>query len=171
MSFASTQDQCNQKNQCTYDDFSIPVRVRQDRIIVDGKTLFVNLGYLAVNALPIFCPQRKRVTSENIDILVKLAHDFDMEHLLKRCEEVIEGKVDSFSTNRIVELTQTLSKHNRYSPSMSVLMDKLARLEDDQLNALPFDHLPGNVVADLYAVKLRQSVKKNGKLKDGRTSW
>uniref|UniRef100_A0A915EV16 BTB domain-containing protein n=1 Tax=Ditylenchus dipsaci TaxID=166011 RepID=A0A915EV16_9BILA len=47
MSFASTQDQCNQKNQCTYDDFSIPVRVRQDRIIVDGKTLFVNLGYLA----------------------------------------------------------------------------------------------------------------------------
>uniref|UniRef100_A0A915CZF4 BTB domain-containing protein n=1 Tax=Ditylenchus dipsaci TaxID=166011 RepID=A0A915CZF4_9BILA len=51
-----------------------------------------------------FCPQRKRVTSENIDVLVKLAHDFDIERLQKRCDEVIKGKVDSFSTNRIIDL-------------------------------------------------------------------
>lgn len=107
----------------------------------------------------------------NVNTIVELATYYDMEPVLKRCEDVISSHAGSFSPSRLFQLTRTLSQHQRNSLSMSVLVDKLARMDDNQLSTLPFDSIPGDVVADLYAVKLRQAVESRRYARTHRPVW
>lgn len=119
-----------------------------------------------------FCPQRKPITREslstsprsksnhliplatNINTIVVLASHFEMEPVLKRCEDVIATQSNAFNPSRLFQLTQTLSQHQRNSLAMSVMMDKLARMDSHELSQMPFSDIPGDVVADLYSVKV-----------------
>lgn len=96
-----------------------------------------------------------------------------MEPVLKRCEDVISNQAGSFSPNRLFQLTRTLSQHQRNSLSMSILLDKLARMENNQLSTLPFSNIPGDVVADLYSVKVREAENRNKLLKncENKPNW
>lgn len=94
-----------------------------------------------------------------------------MEPVLKRCEDVISNQAGSFSPNRLFQLTRTMSQHQRNSLSMSVLVDKLARMDNNQLSTLPFDNIPGDVVADLYAVKLRQATEYRRSKNHKKSTW
>uniref|UniRef100_A0A914E1I8 BTB domain-containing protein n=1 Tax=Acrobeloides nanus TaxID=290746 RepID=A0A914E1I8_9BILA len=174
-----------------YDDFSQPTPVRNCQLIVENRSLYVNPGYLAemspyfgtiyeqqINPVSItelsydqvlelmrvvfYCPQRKPITQGNVSIVVEAATYFEMEIVLRRCEQYITGHVGSFTNTRLFQLTQTLSKTNRYSPSMSMVVDKLAQLNDTELSTLPFNEIPGDIVADLYAVKMRIKDEKKG---------
>jgi len=86
-----------------------------------------------------------------------MASRFGMEPVLKRCEEVIATQSNAFNPSRLFQLTQTLSQHQRNSLAMSVMMDKLARMDSHELSQMPFSDIPGDVVADLYAVKVSPS--------------
>jgi len=173
----------------SYDDFSSPRDARRDQIVVEGKTLYVNLGYLAEyskffadcheqRANPIFiddfnynevlelmrvcffCPHRKPINHHNINTVVTMASQYGMTQLMKRCEHVIATQSELFTTHRLFELTKTLSKHQRNSLSMSVMMDRLSQMENDQFESLPFKSIPGDVVADLYSLKLHEAEKR-----------
>jgi len=173
----------------SYDDFSSPRDARRDQLVVEGKTLYVNMGYLAEHskffadcheqrANPIFiddfnynevlelmrvcffCPHRKPINQQNINTVVTMASQYGMTQLMKRCEHVIATQSDLFTTNRLFELTKTLSKHQRNGLSMSVMMDRLSQMNNDQFESLPFSSIPGDVVADLYSLKLHQVEKR-----------
>jgi len=173
----------------SYDDFSSPKEARRDQIVVEGKTLYVNMGYLAEyskffaecyeqRANPIFiddfnynevlelmrvcffCPHRKPINHHNINTVVTMASQYGMTQLMKRCEHVIATQSELFTTHRLFELTKTLSKHQRNSLSMSVMMDRLSQMNTDQFESLPFGTIPGDVVADLYSMKLHEVEKR-----------
>jgi len=173
----------------SYDDFSSPRDSRRDQLVVEGKTLYVNMGYLAEyskffadcyeqRANPIFiddfnysdvlelmrvcffCPHRKPINHHNINTVVTMASQYSMTQLMKRCEHVIATQSELFTTHRLFELTKTLSKHQRNSLSMSVMMDRLSTMDNDQFESLPFKSIPGDVVADLYSLKLHEAEKR-----------
>jgi hypothetical protein len=176
-------------NHSVYSDFSHPTPIRRDRLEVDGRVLFVNLGYLAELSVyfatlyeseetPItvpeevsygemlellrvvfYCPQRKPLTQANIVTILTCASVFDMEVVLRYCEDFIMKGISYFTNNRIFEMTQVLSRYQRNSVSMSILIQKLAAMNDSELPSLPFSSIPGDVVADIYAVKLRESIR------------
>ena len=52
-----------------------------------------------------------------------MASRYEMTQLMKRCEHVIATQSELFTTQRLFELTKTLSKHQRNSLSMSVMVD------------------------------------------------
>jgi len=172
-----------------YNDFSTPTATRKDEIVVDGKKLYVNLGYLAecsrffaecyeVKASPIFiddfshnevlelmrvcfaCPQRKPINHYNINTVVTMASQYEMSKLLKRCERVIATQSELFATHHLFELTRTLATHQRHGFSMSVMVDRLARMDNNQFEALPFKSIPGDVVADIYSMRLHEVEKR-----------
>jgi len=170
----------------SYDDFSSPTATRRDQIVVEGKTLYVNLGYLAeyskffaecyeqktspvfiddfnydavleLMRVCFFCPQRKPINHHNINTVVTMASQYEMGQLMKRCEHVIATQVELFTAHRLFELTKTLSKHQRNSLSMSIMMGRLSRMDNNQFGSLPFKSIPGDVVANLYSLKLQNA--------------
>lgn len=88
-------------------------------------------------------------------MIFEAATFFEMEIVLRRCEHFISMQVGNFTNTRLFQLTQTVSRTNRYSPSMSVLISKMANLNETELSTVPFEQIPGDIVADMYAAKIR----------------
>lgn len=97
-----------------------------------------------------------------------------MEPVLKRCEDVISNQAGSLSPNHLFQLTRTLSQHQRNSLSMSILLDKLVRMDNQLFNTLPFDNIRGGLVADIFTVKARlerESNNKRSKNYNNKSNW
>ncbi|KAH7725878.1 Protein CYK-7 b [Aphelenchoides avenae] len=172
-----------------YSDFSAPTTLRQDRLIVEDRTLYVNMGYLSElsthfahcveqctdpvvvkNAtyeevlellrVVFYCPQRKPINHSNIVTVVAVGTLLDVGVVLRHCDDFIVNHVAHFTNRRLFQLTQVMATHRRNSFAMSVLLDRLSRMNDAELSSLPFESLPGDVVADIYSLKLRESQRR-----------
>uniref|UniRef100_A0A915DQJ8 BTB domain-containing protein n=1 Tax=Ditylenchus dipsaci TaxID=166011 RepID=A0A915DQJ8_9BILA len=86
----------NSRKQRVYDDFSSPTAIRQDRIIVENKSIYVNLGYLAeYSSFFANSYEQKRESYSGKKLImptsvlfIDLANEFDMEPVMRRCEDV-----------------------------------------------------------------------------------
>uniref|UniRef100_A0A0N5AGK1 BTB domain-containing protein n=1 Tax=Syphacia muris TaxID=451379 RepID=A0A0N5AGK1_9BILA len=157
-------------------------------ILISGRSLYVNAGWLAelstffaktffgnspVNELQLspdisyedilelmrvvfYCPTRKPITVANVTTVMHLANQFCMKPVIDRCEDIIARRNFHFFFN-----LKVLSQCGRNSPTMSLIVDKLSKLPEDELSTLQFSQMPGDIVADVYAAKIKRNKFKN----------
>ncbi|KHN75577.1 Uncharacterized protein C08C3.4 [Toxocara canis] len=178
-----------------YDDFSAPIPYRSARIIVQGRVLYVNDGWLA-ELSPFFasaffgektlkevelasdvsyddflellrvvflCPRRKPITVSNVTVVLPLAHRFGMAVVVKRCEEVIAREVGTMSKAKLFEVATVVSQCDRHSYAMTALVDTLSSMSQRELTTAQFSQVPGDVVADVFAAKIKRNQMKKTK--------
>lgn len=66
---------------------------------------------------------------------------------------MIQVSLPTLSHAELMQLTQTISKFDRDNASLSLLVDRIARFNDNELSTLPFAKIPGDVVADVYTLR------------------
>ncbi|MFH4974797.1 hypothetical protein AB6A40_001506 [Gnathostoma spinigerum] len=175
-----------------YDDFSAATQCRTAQIVVEGRTLFVNAGWLAElspffaskyfgpnasNVIELsseftydqvlelmqvifYCPTRKPITVSNLPEVFTLAHRFNMKPVEDRCEGVIKKEMKNLDYVQLVQMTRVLSDCNRNSHTMTMLIDKLSNMKDADLSTISFADVRGDVVADVFAAKMRKTEMK-----------
>ncbi|KAK0414790.1 hypothetical protein QR680_011617 [Steinernema hermaphroditum] len=176
---------------------SQPTALRSCELICEGRSLWVNPGYIcefskyfteiiyeggtqaksvAINGVKFeqflellrvlcYCPTRKPITEANIAIIIDMACNFEVEPVMRRCEEFVARRIGQLDRQRLFQLTKTLSQCDRYNSTMTLLVDKMARMPDHDLSTMQFSQIPGDVVADLYEVRRLQ--QKRGTKRDG----
>uniref|UniRef100_A0A1I7S3Q2 Type I site-specific deoxyribonuclease n=2 Tax=Bursaphelenchus xylophilus TaxID=6326 RepID=A0A1I7S3Q2_BURXY len=71
-----------------------------------------------------------------------------------------------------MQLTQTISRYDRDNASLSLLVDKIAHFNENELQTLPFSKIPGDVVADVYTVRqISADREKKRRTKKGNRFW
>uniref|UniRef100_A0A1I7ULS6 BTB domain-containing protein n=1 Tax=Caenorhabditis tropicalis TaxID=1561998 RepID=A0A1I7ULS6_9PELO len=105
-----------------------------------------------------FCPMRKPLTVKNVSLVLTFANRFDMRPVQARCENFIALNATTLSRDKtkLFQVTCAMSQCDPNSSTMSVLVDKLAGIKDDELSRLHFAEMPGDVVAEVYAQKLQR---------------
>ncbi|CAD5220390.1 unnamed protein product [Bursaphelenchus okinawaensis] len=186
----------NMNMDCGYDDFAYPTRTRRDRVVVNNQIFYVNLGYLAefseffaehiedneivVDGVDAFeflellrvlfnCPKKKSINCSNLLAVVNAACFFGVANVLKRCDEVLQFCLNSLSHTDLMQLTRTISRYDRDNASLSLLVDKIANFNEQELQTLPFSKIPGDVVADVYTV--RQLTHERQKRQKRKSFW
>uniref|UniRef100_A0A915Q705 BTB domain-containing protein n=1 Tax=Setaria digitata TaxID=48799 RepID=A0A915Q705_9BILA len=178
-----------------YDDFSTPTPLRSARVIVEGRSVYVNPGWLAefsnffatmffgksadedltlgddvsyehfIELLRVacYCPARKPITIANVTIVLKMACYFGMKPLIEKCEDVIARKASTLDRVKLFQIACAVAEHDRFSPTMTLLIDKLSTMKREELSKLHFSQVPGDVVADVFAAKMKRSEMKRKK--------
>ncbi|KAM3722815.1 Cytokinesis defective protein [Dirofilaria immitis] len=173
---------------CVYDDFSAPTPLRSARIIVEGRSVYVNPGWLAefsnffavmffdknagedltlgkevsyehfIELLRVvcYCPTLKPVTVSNVIVVLKMADYFGMKPVVEKCEDVITKQANKLDRVKLFQIACAVAEHDRYSPTMTLLIDKLSTMKREELSKLRFSQVPGDVVADVFAAKMKR---------------
>uniref|UniRef100_A0A8R1XZL4 BTB domain-containing protein n=1 Tax=Onchocerca volvulus TaxID=6282 RepID=A0A8R1XZL4_ONCVO len=180
---------------CAYDDFSAPTSLRSARVIVEGRSVYVNPGWLAefsnffvmvffgknagqdltlddevsyehfIELLRVvcYCPTRKPITVSNVVVVLKMADYFGMKPVIEKCEEVIIKQASTLESIKLFQIACAVAEHDRYSPTMTLLIDKLSSMKREELSKLRFSQVPGDVVADVFAAKMKRREMKRKK--------
>uniref|UniRef100_A0A8R1HXS3 BTB domain-containing protein n=3 Tax=Caenorhabditis japonica TaxID=281687 RepID=A0A8R1HXS3_CAEJA len=108
-----------------------------------------------------FCPMRKPLSVKNVSLVLTFANRFDMRPVQARCEHFIASNATSLSRDKtkLFQVTCAMSQCDPNSSTMSVLVDKLAGIKEEDLSRLQFADMPGDVVAEVYAQKLQKNKK------------
>ncbi|KAK6102457.1 BTB/POZ domain family protein [Brugia pahangi] len=173
---------------CVYDDFSAPTPLRSVRVIIEGRSVYVNPGWLAefssffaamffgknvdeeltlgsevsydhfIELLRVvcYCPTRKPITISNVIVVLKMAHYFGMKPVIEKCEDVIVRQANTLDRVKLFKIACAVAEHDRYSPTMTLLIDKLSAMKREELSKLRFSQVPGDVVADVFAAKMKR---------------
>ncbi|EGT56512.1 hypothetical protein CAEBREN_12432 [Caenorhabditis brenneri] len=109
-----------------------------------------------------FCPMRKPLTVKNVSLVLTFANRFEMRPVQARCENFISLNASTLSRDKtkLFQVTCAMSQCDPNSSTMSVLVDKLAGIKEDELSRLHFAEMPGDVVAEVYAQKLQRTKDK-----------
>ncbi|CAI2348645.1 unnamed protein product [Caenorhabditis sp. 36 PRJEB53466] len=109
-----------------------------------------------------FCPMRKPLTVKNVSLVLTFANRFEMRPVQARCEHFIASNATSLSRDKtkLFQVTCAMSQCDPNSSTMSVLVDKLAGIKDEDLSRLQFAEMPGDVVAEVYAQKIQRTKEK-----------
>ncbi|ULU02829.1 hypothetical protein L3Y34_002431 [Caenorhabditis briggsae] len=109
-----------------------------------------------------FCPMRKPLTVKNVSLVLTFANRFEMRPVQARCENFIALNATTLSRDKtkLFQVTCAMSQCDPNSSTMSVLVDKLAGIKEDELSRLHFAEMPGDVVAEVYAQKLQRTKDK-----------
>ncbi|TKR76449.1 hypothetical protein L596_017584 [Steinernema carpocapsae] len=173
-----------------YDDFSAASPMRNCEFVCEGRSLWVNPGYVcefskyfaeivfghnnlpakcvAINGVKYehflellrvlcYCPTRKPITEANIAVVIDMSCQFEVEPVMRRCEEFVARRIGQLDRQRLFQLTKTLSRCDRFNNTMTLLVDKMAQMPDHDLSTMQFSQIPGDVVADLYEVRRKQN--------------
>lgn len=116
-----------------------------------------------------FCPMRKPLTVKNVSLVLTFANRFEMRPVQARCENFIAQNATSLSRDKtkLFQVTCAMSQCDPNSSTMSVLVDKLAGIKDDELSRLHFAEMPGDVVAEVYAQKIQRTKDKKAQRQAG----
>uniref|UniRef100_A0A1I7X6K9 BTB domain-containing protein n=1 Tax=Heterorhabditis bacteriophora TaxID=37862 RepID=A0A1I7X6K9_HETBA len=169
-----------------HDDFSSPTPMRNLEIIVEDQHFFVNAGWLGElspffakycfheknNSLIIddikssemleffrcifYCPMRKTLTVSNVSLVLRVASRFEMRPVVARCEQFVERTAPTLDRDRLFQVTCAVSNCDPNSSTISVLVDRLADIKDEDLSGMEFSKMPGHVVAEVYTQKFRK---------------
>ncbi|PAV90009.1 hypothetical protein WR25_12885 isoform A [Diploscapter pachys] len=107
-----------------------------------------------------FCPTRKPLSIANIPLVLRVATRFEMKPVLARCEVFIANTVNTLDRNKLLQITTAVSQYDPNSSNLTVLIDRLASIREDELNPTQFSEMPGDVVADIYRHRMRTREKK-----------
>lgn len=110
-----------------------------------------------------YCPNRKPITVSNITTVLKMAHYFEMKPLIVKCEDVITRMANTLDRTKLFQIACAVAEHDRYSPTMTLLIDKLSKMKREELSTLRFSQIPGDVVADVFAAKMKRREMKRRK--------
>ncbi|KAL4003844.1 BTB/POZ domain family protein [Acanthocheilonema viteae] len=178
-----------------YDDFSAPTPFRSARVIVEGRSVYVNPGWLAefsnffatmffgksadedltlgvevsyehfIELLRVvcYCPTRKPISISNVIVVLKMAHYFGMKSVIEECEDIIVKQASTLDRVKLFQIACAVAEHDRYSPTMTLLIDKLSAMKREELSKLHFSQVPGDVVADVFAAKMKRREMKRKK--------
>ncbi|CAD6185834.1 unnamed protein product [Caenorhabditis auriculariae] len=104
-----------------------------------------------------FCPMRKPLSVHNVSLVLRLANRFEMRPVIARCEQYVGLHAEKLDRQKLFQVTCAMSQCDPNSSTMSVLVDRLAAIKDDDLSRLQFAEMPGDVVAEVYAQKIRST--------------
>ncbi|GMT21045.1 hypothetical protein PFISCL1PPCAC_12342, partial [Pristionchus fissidentatus] len=110
-----------------------------------------------------FCPQRKSITVQNVSHVMKLASKFDMRPVMARCEQYVARTAPTLDRHRLFQVTCAMSHCDPNSSTMSLLVDRLAGMKEDELNEMQFHQMPGDVVAEVYSHKMKRRTDRRKK--------
>nr|ACI49210.1 hypothetical protein Csp3_JD04.009 [Caenorhabditis angaria] len=112
-----------------------------------------------------FCPMRKPLSVKNVSLVLTFANRFEMRPVQARCEHFIACNAQTLSRDKakLFQVTCAMSQCDPNSSTMSVLVDRLAAIKDDDLSRLQFADMPGDVVAEVFAQKIQRSKEKNNR--------
>ncbi|EFP04286.1 hypothetical protein GCK72_009119 [Caenorhabditis remanei] len=132
------------------------------RYVIDSSTPEEVLEFLRCIT---FCPMRKPLTVKNVSLVLTFANRFEMRPVQARCENFIGLNATTLSRDKtkLFQVTCAMSQCDPNSSTMSVLVDKLAGIKEDELSRLHFAEMPGDVVAEVYAQKLQRTKDKKAK--------
>ncbi|EGT56497.1 hypothetical protein CAEBREN_15928 [Caenorhabditis brenneri] len=99
---------------------------------------------------------------KNVSLVLTFANRFEMRPVQARCENFISLNASTLSRDKtkLFQVTCAMSQCDPNSSTMSVLVDKLAGIKEDELSRLHFAEMPGDVVAEVYAQKLQRTKDK-----------
>ncbi|VDK70044.1 unnamed protein product [Litomosoides sigmodontis] len=110
-----------------------------------------------------YCPTRKPITISNVIVVLKMAHYFGMKPVVEKCEDVIVKQANTLDKAKLFQIACAVAEHDRYSPTMTLLIDKLSAMKQEELSKLRFSQVPGDVVADVFAAKMKRREMKRKK--------
>ncbi|VDO11874.1 unnamed protein product, partial [Brugia timori] len=176
---------------CVYDDFLAPTPLRSARVIIEGRSLYVNPGWLAEfssffaamffgknvgeeltlgsefksslcsydgayyrvhNAVLGDSGSFRHITLitfllsltlmsqllSNVIVVLKMAHYFGMKPVIEKCEDVIVRQANTLDRVKLFQIACAVAEHDRYSPTMTLLIDKLSAMKREELSKLRF---------------------------------
>nr|CDJ97932.1 BTB:POZ domain containing protein [Haemonchus contortus] len=107
-----------------------------------------------------FCPMRKPITVSNVSLILRVASRFQMKPVVARCEQFVARSANTLDRDRLFQVTCAVSHCDPNSSTMSVLVDKLASIKEEDLSRMQFSQMPGDVVAEVYTQKFRERERK-----------
>ncbi|VDN50985.1 unnamed protein product [Dracunculus medinensis] len=138
-----------------------PDHSHSSEVILSSEILYEDV--LELLRVVCYCPRKKPITVSNVAVVLQMAHYFGMQSVLESCRNFINHNVDTLSRTRLFQLTCALAQCDRHSPTMSLLIDKLSTIKEEELSALHFSEVPGDVVADVFATKIKRNQLKKRK--------
>ncbi|GMS90861.1 hypothetical protein PENTCL1PPCAC_13036, partial [Pristionchus entomophagus] len=97
---------------------------------------------------------------QNVSLVMKLASKFDMRPVMARCEQYVARTAPTLDRHRLFQVTCALSHCDPNSSTMSLLVDRLAGMKEDELNEMQFHQMPGDVVAEVYSHKIKRRTER-----------
>ncbi|KJH48719.1 hypothetical protein DICVIV_05175 [Dictyocaulus viviparus] len=107
-----------------------------------------------------FCPMRKPLSVMNVSLILRVASRFDMKPVVARCEQFVARSANTLDRDNLFQVTCAVSHCDPNSSTMSVLVDKLASIKEEDLSRMQFSQMPGDVVAEVYTQKFRERERK-----------
>ncbi|CAJ0599595.1 unnamed protein product [Cylicocyclus nassatus] len=107
-----------------------------------------------------FCPMRKPIAVSNVSLVLRVASRFEMKPVVARCEQFVARTANTLDRERLFQVTCAVSHCDPNSSTMSVLVDKLASIKEEDLSQMQFSQMPGDVVAEVYTQKFRERERK-----------
>ncbi|KAJ1374353.1 BTB/POZ domain [Parelaphostrongylus tenuis] len=107
-----------------------------------------------------FCPMRKPIAVSNVSLVLRVASRFDMKPVVARCEQFVARSANTLDRDNLFQVTCAVSHCDPNSSTMSVLVDKLASIKEEDLSQMQFSQMPGDVVAEVYTQKFRERERK-----------
>ncbi|EFO26973.1 hypothetical protein LOAG_01508 [Loa loa] len=92
-----------------------------------------------------------------------MAHYFGMKPVIEKCENVIVTQANTLDRVKLFQITCAVAEYDRYSPTMTLLIDKLSAMKREELSTLRFSQVPGDIVADVFAAKMKRREMKRKK--------
>ncbi|VDN06376.1 unnamed protein product [Thelazia callipaeda] len=105
-------------------------------IILSDEVKYEN--FLELLRVLCYCPTRKPITVTNVITVLKMAHYFGFKALVEECEKVITEKVINLDKIKLFQITCAMAEHDRYSPTTTLLIDKLSKMKQNELASLHF---------------------------------
>ncbi|VBB31738.1 unnamed protein product [Acanthocheilonema viteae] len=99
----------------------------------------------------------------NVIVVLKMAHYFGMKSVIEECEDIIVKQASTLDRVKLFQIACAVAEHDRYSPTMTLLIDKLSAMKREELSKLHFSQVPGDVVADVFAAKMKRREMKRKK--------
>uniref|UniRef100_A0A915BNU6 BTB domain-containing protein n=1 Tax=Parascaris univalens TaxID=6257 RepID=A0A915BNU6_PARUN len=113
--------------------------------------------FLELMRVVFYCPKRKPITVLNVSMVLPIAIRFDMPMVVKRCEEIIAREVNTMSKTKLFEMATVVSQCDRHSFAMAALVDTMSSMSERELTTAQFKQVPGDVVADVFAAKMKRN--------------
>ncbi|OZC06965.1 hypothetical protein X798_06062 [Onchocerca flexuosa] len=67
-----------------------------------------------------------------------MADYFGMKPVIEKCEEVIIKQANTLESIKLFQIACAVAEHDRYSPTMTLLIDKLSTMKREELSKLRF---------------------------------
>uniref|UniRef100_A0A1I7VV13 Uncharacterized protein n=1 Tax=Loa loa TaxID=7209 RepID=A0A1I7VV13_LOALO len=74
-----------------------------------------------------------------------------------------EIRANTLDRVKLFQITCAVAEYDRYSPTMTLLIDKLSAMKREELSTLRFSQVPGDIVADVFAAKMKRREMKRKK--------